>query len=1054
VLRFVCVIERMKCRWHHGLRAIVLLGLTLGGARAHAQTSPEPQAAKPAEPELTSVRVVSPDGKVLEARLEALPVQPGEPLRPEQVAASIRSLYQTGNYADLRAVVYPDAHGVRLDFVARENLYFNQILINGLTPPPTEASAVAAMQLSLGQTYHEQDVRDGVERLRDALREEGLYRAKISVRERPFPESHQLDVIVNLDPGPRVRAKKIDLINNTEYRDSDLLARFKLKPGSPLTIAKVQSGTERIRKFLEKKGHLSARVSVRRGELDAAANTLAMTLEVTEGPLVRVALIGAKLSGRDLKKMIPVYQEGSVDTDLLEEGRRNIRERMEREGYFDAKVDYAVAAREVEGAKSGKKGSEEVITYTVERGSRHQLSRIEFKGNRYFSTDLLKGRLTISTVSLFTRPRFSRRLMEADALSMKNVYISNGFLSARVDAQVEEVNKKKGGDLTVHFNIEEGKQTLVSSLEVEGMHTLSEEQIREVLGSLPGQPFSDINVSSDRDNVLALYYNQGFPDATFSYTADPDSSLQAEASTAKQNAETEKLSGEARKYAIERAQPVKLVYKIVEGPRISVKQVFLTGYKHTRQRVIRREVKVRPGEPLREGDVVESQQKLYNLGVFNRVTIEPQNANGNDPEKNVVVLVEEAKRYTIAYGGGFEVQRLASTTDPTGGEIQAAPRGILEISKQNVTGRADSLALKLRGSTIQGRALLAYTAPNTFNISKLSLQANAYVEKTQDINTFGQTRYEGNVQLTDQVTPRSSLLFRYAFRKVTVSSLNIPAEEIPLFNQPTLVSQFGATYVRDYRDNPADATKGSFNTVDFSVAATSIGSSASFLRYFAQNSTYTPLSRNWNFARSLRIGILQPYGNTVSLTFPAPTLTPLPQLIPLPERLFAGGGTSIRGFALNQAGPRDALTGFPVGGQALVILNQEVRFPLKLPIIGTKLGGALFYDAGNVYSRASRVTLRWSPPKPVFVAAIAGQPPGPFNPTRCVANCTNELNYFSHTVGFGLRYATPIGPIRIDLGYQLNPAQFVIPCQNARVFCQQGTHLQKFQIFFNLGSSF
>lgn len=1054
MLRFVCVIERMKCCWNNGLRTILLLALTPGGASLHAQTNPVSQAAKPTESKLSSVRVVTEDGKALPAQVQVLPVQVGEPLQADQVAASIRILYQTGNYADLRAVVYPDGDAVRLDFVAHENLYFNQILINGLTPPPTEASAVAAMQLSLGQTYHEQDVKDGVERLRDALREEGLYRAKIAVEERPFPESHQLDVIVNLDPGPRVRAKKIDLINNTEYRDAELLARFKLKPGSPLTIAKVQSGTERIRKFLEKKGHLSARVSVRRGEFDSTNDTIPLTLEITEGPLVRVALVGAKLSGRDLKKMIPVYQEGSVDADLLEEGRRNIRERMEREGYFDAKVDYAVAARDVEGAKSGKKTSEEIITYTVQRGARHQLSRIEFNGNRYFSTDLLKSRLTISTVSLFTRPHFSRRLMDADALSMKNLYISNGFLSARVDGQVEEGQGKKGGDLIVHFNIEEGKQTLVSSLQLEGMHALPEEEIRGVLGSLPGQPFSDINVSSDRDNVLALYYNQGFPQATFTYTSEPDNSLEAQAATAKENAGEEKLTGEARKYAIARAQPVKLVYKIVEGQRISVKRVFFTGYNHTRQRVIRREVKVAPGAPLREGEVVESQQKLYNLGVFNRVTIEPQNSAGSDPEKDIVVLVEEAKRYTIAYGGGFEVQRLASTTDPTGGEIQASPRGILEISKQNVTGRADTLALKLRGSTIQGRALLAYNAPNTFNISKLSLQANTYIEKTQDINTFGQTRYEGNIQLTDQVTPRSSLLFRYVFRKVTVSNLNIPAEEVPLFNQPTLVSEFGATYVRDYRDNPADATKGSFSTVDISAAATSIGSSASFLRYFVQNSTYTPLSRNWNFARSLRIGILQPFGQTVSLSFPAPTVAPLPQVIPLPERLFAGGGTSIRGFALNQAGPRDALTGFPVGGQALVLLNQEIRFPLKLPIIGTKLGGALFYDAGNVYSRASRVNLRWSPPKPVFVAAIPGQPPGPFNPTRCVANCTNELNYFSHTVGFGLRYATPIGPIRIDLGYQLNPAEFVIPCQNSRAFCQEGTHLQKFQIFFNLGSSF
>src|ERR1700739_3837462 len=122
----------MKCRWNNGLRAIVLLCLILAGTRAHAQTNPESQAGKPAEPKLAAVRVVTEDGKVLQAQLQALPLQVGEPLRPEQVAGSIRILYQTGNYADLRAVTYPDGDGVRLDFLARENLYFNQILINGL----------------------------------------------------------------------------------------------------------------------------------------------------------------------------------------------------------------------------------------------------------------------------------------------------------------------------------------------------------------------------------------------------------------------------------------------------------------------------------------------------------------------------------------------------------------------------------------------------------------------------------------------------------------------------------------------------------------------------------------------------------------------------------------------------------------------------------------------------------------------------------------------------------------------------------------------------------
>jgi outer membrane protein assembly factor BamA len=238
------------------------------------------------------------------------------------------------------------------------------------------------------------------------------------------------------------------------------------------------------------------------------------------------------------------------------------------------------------------------------------------------------------------------------------------------------------------------------------------------------------------------------------------------------------------------------------------------------------------------------------------------------------------------------------------------------------------------------------------------------------------------------------------------------------------------------------------------VASTAIGSSASFLRLFVQNSTYRPISRNWSFARSIRLGILQPLASTVSLTFPAQTGSPTPQVIPLPERLYAGGGSSLRGFALNQAGPRDSLTGFPVGGQAMLILNQELRFPMKLPIVGTSLGGALFYDGGNVFSQISRITLRWKPPEPVFKTAYPGVPPGPFNPSKCLYNCTNELNYFSHTVGFGVRYGTPVGPIRVDLGYELNQPHFVIPCKNSAVLCQQGTRLPKIQFFFNLGSSF
>jgi outer membrane protein assembly factor BamA len=1056
----------MKTGWDNGLCILLLLGSLIGAGSLSAQTE-TPQGAQQdaaqqatqkketiAGPNVVAVRLVKEDGSLL-----TLPpgifVEVGKPLDGDQVAASLRVLYATGDYANLRAVTYPEADGVRLDFVVQENLYINQVIIEGLTPPPSESSAAAAMQLSLGQTYHKIDIDDAVTRLQDALREEGLYQAKISIEDRVNKDTRQIDIIAHVNSGPRVRLSRIELLNNTEYGDGYLLSRFKVKAGRELTIARVRSGEDRIRKFLEKKGHLSARVSVRRGDFNQAENTIPLALDVTEGPRVLVQVEGAKFSKGELKKLVPIYQEGSVDADLLEEGKRNLRERLEREGYFDANVNYSTAEGEIAGAKTGRKGSQQTITYQVDRGSRHKLLRIEFSGNYYFSSSLLRSRLTIVASSWAVRPKFSRRLLDNDAASMKSLYAANGFLSAKVEGKILDDFAGKTGDLVIRFVIDEGKQTLVSSLQIAGMRSISEEVIRSVVGSSPGQPFSDINVASDRDNILALYYNEGFPNATFSYTAETDTQANGETPAVKSSEEKEQNSKVSESPSrIPRAEPVKLVYKIEEGAQIRVKSVLLTGYNHTRRHIIQRDVTVKPDQPLREGEVVGSQQKLYNLGIFNRVTIEPQNANGTDPNKDVVVLVEEAKRYTIAYGGGFEVQRLASTTDPTGGELQAAPRGILEISKQNLTGHADSLSLKLRGSTIQGRALLVYASPDTFDDPKWSLQATAYVEKTQDINTFSQVRYEGNLQLTDQYSNRTTFLFRYAFRKVTVSNLNIPSDEIPLFNQPTLVSEFSGTWFRDTRDNPADATKGMLTSVNVGVASTAIGSSASFMRLFFQNSGYTPIKKNWNYARSIRVGILAPFADTVSLTFPAQTTTPPPQVIPLPERLFSGGGANLRGFALNQAGPRDSITGFPVGGQALVVINQELRFPLKVPFVPSGLGGAFFYDGGNSFSRLSRMTFRWAPPVPVFQAAYPGLPFSRFNPQHCVYNCTNELNYFSHTLGFGLRYATPVGPIRIDLGYQINRPLIVIPCKNAAVFCQQGTHLPHFQIFFNLGSSF
>src|SRR5215469_3639955 len=740
-----------------GSWGIVAFGLLLGATVSHSQSPTRQVTASEkgtSQPVIVAVRIVrESDSKVLAESPSGISVEIGKPLDREKVAESLRALYKTGNYADLKALVAPVTDGLRLDFVARENLFFNLVRLEGLEPPPTEASAAAAMQIGLGQTYQKQTVDEALERLRETLREEGLYRAEVSAEALPHPDTHQMDIVVHVKPGPRAHVSGIQLKNETAYKDADLVSRFKMKPGQAITSARLQRGTDRVRKFLAKRGHLSSRVAVRRGDYDAAKNSVSISLEATQGPRVEVSVIGAKFSGGELKKLIPIYQEGGVDPDLIEEGRRNVRERLERQGYFDADVSYKIDMHDVK--TSAWQGTQETITYTVERGDKHKLVGIEISGNKYFDKELLKSRLQVFQGAFGSRGRFSRRLVDLDAQSMQSLYQANGFLDARVIPWVEDNYKGKEGDLFISFTVEEGKQTRVASLSIEGIHAFKEEELVGVIGSTPGQPYSDFGVSTDRDNILALYFNEGFPEATFTATAEraPATAAEEETSLASPHgsapaAGKKEPSRKAARPPVEQADEVRLVYHIQEGPQTRVRRVLISGYEHTRQGVIRREVRIKPQQPLRQSDVVESQRRLYNLGVFNRVTIEPQNPNGTNTDKDIAVLVEEAKRYTLAYGGGFEVQRLASTTNPTAGQVQAAPRGILEISKLNLTGRADSLSLKVRGSTLQGRALLGYSAPNTFGNSRLSFQATTFVQKTRDINTFTEQQYEGSVQLT------------------------------------------------------------------------------------------------------------------------------------------------------------------------------------------------------------------------------------------------------------------------------------------------------------------
>src|ERR1700676_3396952 len=163
-----------------------------------------------------------------------------------------RAQQENPGHASVPRISTPIDGGLRIAFVVREQLYFNQVVIRGLISPPTEASAIAAVQLPLGEPYQPDAVKEGLDRLRELLKEEGLYAAQISADTVPHPQNHQMDVIINIQSGPRAHIKEIQLKNGTEYRDAEILSRSKLKAGRGITAAHVQRATSRIRNFLVK----------------------------------------------------------------------------------------------------------------------------------------------------------------------------------------------------------------------------------------------------------------------------------------------------------------------------------------------------------------------------------------------------------------------------------------------------------------------------------------------------------------------------------------------------------------------------------------------------------------------------------------------------------------------------------------------------------------------------------------------------------------------------------------------------------------------------------
>jgi outer membrane protein insertion porin family len=975
---------------------------------------------------------------------DLLPQKQGEPLDRENIRQSIHVLYDTGRFSDIRVEAEATASNqVVLSFLTTLNYFVGEVRVEGAPARPTAGQIVNASKLTMGTTFANDRMETALSNIKELMEQNGYYRSTVTPRPSEDAANQSIAILFTVVPGEQARVGAVTVNCGSACVPGEIPKIAKLRPGDRASAQRTRSALQRLRKRYQKQNRLLAQVSVAKQTYRPEANVVDYTLNIVPGPQVEVMAEGFKLRRSVLKQNIPVFEENAVDEDLLNEGRRNLLNYMQGRGYFEAEVDMQKHSDEAAGRLS--------IVYSIDAGARHKLVKVEITGNQYFLSEKLRPLLQVQSAGkLLTHGRYNQRLLASDVRSLENIYHANGFPKVAVTSSVLDNFEGHENEIAVRFAISEGPQMRVGAFRIVGDSTFSKAELAPHLNTAESEPFSEYYVAEDRDTILNYYFNRGYPDATFDATANP-------------------IPGQSDRMDV--------TFTIHEGKQVFVDQVLITGLEHTKPHIVDRELQVAPGDPLSQIDMLKTQQKLYDLSIFNQVDIAVQNPAGNEPTKNVLLDVQEAKRYTFTYGVGLEFQTGQPTaigTDQAKGQTGVSPRVSLTVTRLNLRGRNNTITFKADVGSLQQRGLISYAAPRLFGNPKWSLSFTGFYDNTLDVTTFTSQRLEGSVQARQIINKTSTLDYSFTYRRVKANNLEISPAEIPLLSLPVRVGEPGLAYIRNTRDSDLESTKGSYNAVLAGVASSYFGSQADFSRLLIQNSTYhafgknRPREKKFVIARSTRVGVENAFGNTSILPpgqgCPDPTQTNCPNatVIPLAERFLAGGGNSHRGFGLNQAGPRDPVTGFPLGGSSLFLNNLELRFPPStLPYVQDNVSFAVFWDAGNVFVDGRSMLdnlLRWRQKDPQLCLQEA-------TANQC------DFGYVSHALGLGVRYRTPIGPVRFDFGYNLNPPAFPscqakpsITGQAQSSYCVKNStdslpyfvpqHESHFNVYFSIGQTF
>lgn len=738
------------------------------------------------------------------------------------------------------------------------------------------------------------------------------------------------------DGTPRALVGRISFADPDQLplKEGALAGKLKVRTGETLEAKRLVDDQERLTSHLIKKGYLRCRVSVDRlpetvGNGDRPVIDLLWT--VTAGPRYTVDYRGGHVPIGLRGKIRKLWSGEAFFDDNLRRARELLAGHFRNKGYPDVEVSVEQTAPE-----DGVERTD--LVFVMDLGSAARIGAIEVSGNRVLSGEEVAGLLEgkPEQTQLKAGLLYVEDQVEQALARVRSAYRAQGYNGVRLEQFTGPPlpASSSGGEKTVplHITITEGVRDVVRRVQFAGLNGLNEIDVRNRFLYREGEPYDASRRKAAEEDLVRYIDQEGFVEARL------------------------KIEVLKEEPGADGAAPHQIVVRVEEGRRHLVDHWRFTGNVLTDIRVIRQELVVRPGEPLSRFGMLQSQRNLYRTGLFDQVVIrfEPLPGPLDGPLLvRLLVELEERDNLQLTGGAGYDTEELV--------------RGYLQFSNLNFMGARRILGLQLRGSSKRQRLQVTGTETRFLNRSDMEATVVAFVAQEVE-QSYDISRLSASFQVDWEYSPYWRFLYGYNFEANRLDEVRVREDVVENREETYRISRLRLSPIYDARDDIFNPTSGLFMSGELGTALKALGSDVQFLRSLIRGSYHRPLSDRTVWYSSLRLGLMGWPGSR--------------QYIPLSERFYAGGSSTVRGFPFDRLGPLDPKSGLPLGGEALIILNQELRFPLY-----GDLGAALFVDLGNVFLR--------------------------------VTDMFQDFDLRS-SAGVGLRYRTPVGPVRMEYGWKLD----------------------------------